>query len=317
MTPQPAPIGIAGGIVAHNEEARIERAVRSLLDQALPTGCVWTEIRVLASGCTDRTGERVRTAFANEPLVHLEEEGHRAGKAAALAKLFRGVTDPWFVLLDGDCRAEEGSLAAMLAAAGKTPRRPVAVGARHVPPALPGGYGAAIALAWEILNERAAASRPDAPGPVLLDNLVLLSTDPLPRVRAGVINEARVIEAEVLRAGGAVLFASDARVAIAVPSGYRGLIAFRRRILNGHRQLAPGLGPARTLVGPELARHPGRSIAAVLAAARRRHVGLAGLAGLAAAESTAQLRSRIDGASRFDAEARWTRLASTREAEPA
>jgi poly-beta-1,6-N-acetyl-D-glucosamine synthase len=317
MTRAPAALGITGGIVAFNEEARIERAIRSLLDQELPAGCAWTEIRVLASGCTDRTGEVVRTAFADEPLVRLEEEPYRAGKAAALAKLFRRVTDPWFVLLDGDCRAEDGAVAAMLAVAEGTPRRSVAVGARHVPPELPGGFGAAIGLAWEILNERAAASRPNEQGQVLLDNLVLLSTDPLPNVGAGVINEARILEAEVLRAGGSVRFAADARVAIAVPGGYRDLVAFRRRVLNGHRQLAAGLGLAPTLVGPELTRHPGRSIGTVLAAARRRRSGLDGLAGLAAAETTAQLCSRIDGRSRFDADARWIRGVPAREADRA
>lgn len=318
MTPSPSPAAITGGIVAYNEEARIEASIRSLLDQDLPAGIAWSGIRVLASGCTDRTGEVVRSAFSDEPLVHLEEEPQRAGKAAALAKLFQGVTDPWFVLLDGDCRAEPGAVAALLSAAEKTRRRPIAVGALHVPPNLPDGYGGAIRLAWDILNARAAASRTDGPGEILLDNLALFSTDPMPAVLVGVINEARLLETDVLRRGGAVVFAPDARVAIAVPSGYPGLVAFRRRVLNGHRQLALRLGPPRALFGAELAAHPARAIASVLVAARRGRTSLAGLITLTAAETQAQLLSRVDGSSRFDLDAVWPRVASasTRDTGP-
>jgi glycosyltransferase involved in cell wall biosynthesis len=281
-------------VVAHNEESRIEAAVRSLLDQELPDGVAWTEIRVLASGCTDRTEAVVREAFAHEPLVHLVGEPQRHGKAAALNRLFREAVGDWFVLLDGDCAAAPGAVTALLGAAAREGARPVGVGPRHVPPELGGVFGGAIGFLWAVADHRALGARPGDRGRVMLDNLALLPVRSLPTIPAGTVNEAGALEAHLLGAGGSVRYAPDARVAISVPRSFPSYVRQRWRILVGDRQLDTRVGAPSATLRWEFGRRPVGTVAQLLAEGRRLRVPVASFLGLAAAESAARILALVD-----------------------
>ena len=57
-------------VPAHNEEAVIERSLRTLCNQV--TTCV-LDILVVANGCNDRTVEIVRSHAATDPRIRLVE----------------------------------------------------------------------------------------------------------------------------------------------------------------------------------------------------------------------------------------------------
>lgn len=311
MPSEPSPSAICGVVVAFNERDRIVGAVRSLLDQKLPPGTAWSEIVVVASGCTDATETVVTETFEAEPLVRLVVEPVRAGKGAALNTAFDRLRGDWCVLLDGDCRAEPGAIGALLHAAGGGRTVPVAVGARHVPPVLPGALGQAYDLLWTAVDAEASEGRYHDGRGVLLDNLVLLPGQFLPRIPTGLINEADWLRRSTLAAGGTVVYAPDAGVAIDVPPTWGGLVAFRRRVLNGHRQSRGRGGPLPPTISAELRRHPFATLAWLLRIARRRGAGVEALLGMALTEVTARLLSLSDSEERRAALYVWPRLPSS------
>ena len=112
-----ASIALVGGIVAYNEEKTIVASVRSLLDQELPSHVHWAQIWIVASGCTDRTGEFVRAIAESDPRVRLIEQAERQGKADALNAIFARADGDLLVLLNGDSIAQPGAIRALVEAA--------------------------------------------------------------------------------------------------------------------------------------------------------------------------------------------------------
>ena len=74
---------LAVGIMAHNEEANIERLMRSLQGQRLRRGFI-KEIVVTASGCTDGTVGIVRRVMEEDARIRLLVQATREGKASAI-----------------------------------------------------------------------------------------------------------------------------------------------------------------------------------------------------------------------------------------
>ena len=62
------------GIPAYNEEANIGRLLKALLNQELPRWLKLEEIVVVASGCTDRTEDIVRSFEEQDERVKLVVE---------------------------------------------------------------------------------------------------------------------------------------------------------------------------------------------------------------------------------------------------
>ncbi|HLY77417.1 MAG TPA: glycosyltransferase, partial [Thermoplasmata archaeon] len=129
---------LVGGVAAYNEEPRIERSVRSLLEQELPEGIVWGKLWVVASGCTDRTAEIVERLAEEDPRVGLVVESRRNGKATALDQIFRRAEGDLLLLLDGDSVAAPGAVHALCEAARRVDQ-PFAVMGCPVPPHAPEG----------------------------------------------------------------------------------------------------------------------------------------------------------------------------------
>jgi chlorobactene glucosyltransferase len=103
-------------IPARNEEANIERAVRSVAAQHGVR-----EIIVVDDQSSDQTGEileRLGTEIPRLKVIRIESlpEGWM-GKANALATAGRAATVDWFLFTDADTEHHEGSLATLLARA--------------------------------------------------------------------------------------------------------------------------------------------------------------------------------------------------------
>jgi len=77
------------GIPAYNEEANIGRLLKALLNQELPRWLKLEEVMVVASGCTDRTEDVVRSFEERDKRVKLVVEPERRGQTSAVNLLIR------------------------------------------------------------------------------------------------------------------------------------------------------------------------------------------------------------------------------------
>lgn len=95
-----APAGIAIGVMAYNEEANIGHLLDSLLQQTVDRRI--SRIVVVASGCTDRTCEIVRTYVARDSRIQLAAEAERGGKVLAVNEFFRHASEPILLISAAD-----------------------------------------------------------------------------------------------------------------------------------------------------------------------------------------------------------------------
>ncbi|MDE1820480.1 MAG: glycosyltransferase [Euryarchaeota archaeon] len=269
MPPPPVlPHRLVGGVVAHNEEGHIGRSLRSLLSQTLPSGIAWDTIWVVASGCTDRTVEEAQEVAASDPRIKVLVEPDRRGKAAALAEVLARADGRWLVLLNGDAYAELGAVAALLESSrGLSPPFGV-MGRPCVPKEVSGLLGKSLTCLWELHDKLHRRLLGSGRGTHLSDELLLLSTDPRPPLRAGVINDGAFVGAWLTQAGGKLVYASEARVKLEVPGSWGGLVRQRRRIHVGHVQVRERTGVSPTTIGELSKRHPGEAVALVLEVVR-------------------------------------------------
>lgn len=119
------------GVTAYNEEANISRLLQALLDQRLFQVEI-TEIIVVASGCTDRTEERVREKMAADPRIQLYVQEKREGKTSAINVFLSHAREKICVLESGDTLPREDTIEKMVSmfldpAVGMTGAQKVAV----------------------------------------------------------------------------------------------------------------------------------------------------------------------------------------------
>jgi glycosyltransferase involved in cell wall biosynthesis len=255
-----APRLVAGGIVAHNDEQRIESSIRSLLDQELPADYRWSGIWVVTSGCTDRTVEIVRSIAAESPLLTLVVEEERRGKAAALNEVIRRAEGEHLVFLNGDAKARPRAVAELLARArGLAP--PFAVmGCPSLPPEVDGRWGRTLGWMWRLHHEFHADTLRMGRGTHLSDELLLVSLPATPRVPVGVINDGAYLAVWLRQHGGSCWYAPGAQSVIDVPRSVSDHLAQRRRIHVGNAQVASLLGtPPASMPGLFL-REPRRAL---------------------------------------------------------
>ncbi len=279
---------IAGGIVAHNDEARIERSIRSLLSQRLPTATSWSQIWVVASGCTDRTVEVARTVQREDGRVRVVVEPERRGKSAAIQEVLRRAEGDALVLLNSDAIAEPGAVTALLARSdGRA--RPFAVMARPVAPqARADGWAATMHWMWELHHELHGEMLADGRGRHLSDELLLTSLPGPSDLEPGIINDGGYWAVWLQLHSGGCWYAPDARVSIDVARTPAQHLRQRRRIHVGNAQIRPRLGRSpMTMVGALLER-PGPALAAIRRSVSRPG-GFRHLATVAAYEALAQL----------------------------
>ena len=93
------------GVLAHNEAHNIQRALHALLAQQM-VDTVIAEIIVIASGCTDETVEFAHGIARAHPIVRVEIEADRTGKAAAIARLISLAKGDVIVLVGADTLPE-------------------------------------------------------------------------------------------------------------------------------------------------------------------------------------------------------------------
>ncbi|HEV8050289.1 MAG TPA: glycosyltransferase [Thermoplasmata archaeon] len=298
------PFSLSGGVVAYNERGRIEGAVRSLLDQALPEGAEWVKLVVVVSGSTDGTADIVRGMAARDPRIELVVQPRREGKSAALAEVFARAQGDYLVLLNGDARACPGSVRALLEAAA-APCERFAVMGRPVPPTgTPGTFSSAVALLWGIHNSLHSAVLSDGSGNHLSDELLLMPVRELPPLGGGIINDGSFVGGWLVQNHGELRYAPRALVSITSPGTFREHVRQRRRIVFGHWQIRDRLAVEPLTIGRYAWRNPRRAIR-LLAGETRRPGGVFALSTLLAGEALAGTLARIDAGSAGQDHVRW------------
>lgn len=216
------------GVLAYNEEQNICQVLQALTAQQLHTSDL-REIVVVASGCTDRTVELARAFARLHPLVRVEVQRERAGKAAAINRLITIARGDVIVLAGADTLPDPMALEHLL-----QPFRDPQVGmtgARVVP--LNNGrsfLGFTVQLLWHV-HHRMALRWPKLGELVAFRNVIAA----LP------VNSATdevSLEALITAQGYRLAYAPDAIVYNQGPQTVRDFVLQRRRIFAGHLAIA-------------------------------------------------------------------------------
>lgn len=301
---------LSAGVVAHNDAPNIVEAVRSLVGQQLPSGVAWSDLWVVASGCTDGTEEAVFRYAATDPRVHVLVDPRRRGKAHALRTILDRAQGDAAVLLNGDAVARPGSVASLLERANGMPRgRPFAVMARPVPAlaSASGGWKEAMATLWELHHDYHVLLEERGGGAHLSDELMLVGL-PVPfELPFGTVNDGSYIGVWLAQQRGNVGYAPSARVDVAAPSDLREHLRQRRRIHYGNLEVARRLGRyPSTLAGAAVAEP--RTLLRVIA--RQPRARRPTVAALAAADAFAWGLAVWDSLPPSRSYVRWRRIRS-------
>jgi cellulose synthase/poly-beta-1,6-N-acetylglucosamine synthase-like glycosyltransferase len=289
------------GIMAHDEEANIVPALRSILGQAGPHVGVF-EVIVVASGCTDDTVSLARRVAAEDRRVRVVEQAAREGKASAINLFLGAARDASLLVLAGaDTRLEPGALDALLApfddpGVGMTGGRPVPVNA---PDTL---LGRVVRLQWD-LHDAVARREPK------LGELVAFRPPAAPLDPTTAVDEA-FLEASFLRDGFRRVYVPEARVAMKGPTTVADFLAQRRRIHAGHLRLRDATGHAVSTLSA------GRALACALRLRREGRTSWTTIAATAGLELAGRALGTWDASvARRDHHA-WRPIRSTKDLTP-
>jgi len=264
---------LIGGVVAYRDGPRLQAAVDSLLAQRLPRRIVWEEIRVVVGREDEPTASVARECATRDPRVTVLYEAERRGKSAALADILERDGGDYFVLLNGDAEAEPGAVTALVEKARALAQRPCGVMGRPVPVTdRIDSYTTSVHILWAYHHRFHEIALSTGRSSHLSDELLLLSAARRPRLPSGIVNDGAFLALSIRRASGALGYAPDATVRVAIPQTFIEHLRQRRRILWGHLQVQDAFGQPPGTFARYAVHHPGWALRVMREeAARHRH----------------------------------------------
>ena len=219
---------ISIGIMAYNEEAIIGLLLEAVLKQT-PFHDRLKEIIVVASGCSDRTEDIVRSFIINDNRIKLISQPQREGKASAINLFLHNASGDILILASADIIPENDTIDKLIApfadqCIGMTGTRPIPVNSQNT------FIGYAVHLLWR-LHHRIALNNPKLGEMVAFRNIL----HHIPHDTA--VDEAS-IEALIQKAGYKLHYEPQAIVRNKGPETLADFILQRRRIAAGHQHLA-------------------------------------------------------------------------------
>jgi poly-beta-1,6-N-acetyl-D-glucosamine synthase len=103
---------VAIGVMAYNEERNIGALLDSMLSQSAFERIA--RVVIVASGCTDKTCEIIRTYSQREPRILLIEEPSRTGKIAAVNKFLMHASEELLIVSSADLIYDKDALQELL-----------------------------------------------------------------------------------------------------------------------------------------------------------------------------------------------------------
>ena len=231
--------------MAHNEEANIGPVLDALLAQRTETVSI-EEIIVVASGCTDRTGEVVEEFAARDDRIRLVRQRQRRGKASAINLMIEHTDLEVIVLHNADNLSEPTTIEALVSPfadpeVGMVGGRPMPIDPRTTFM----GFGAH--LLWE-LHHQISLQCPKMGELIAFRNIFRQ----IPHDSA--VDEAS-IEPLIIGQGLRLLYAPEAVVRNKGPDTIRDFLKQRRRIFAGHLYVKDLVGyRVSTMKGAPIAR---------------------------------------------------------------
>lgn len=216
------------GVMAYNEEQNIVQILEALLHQEMTADQI-VEIVVVASGCTDRTVELARSMAQIHPIIRVEVQAERAGKAAAINHLIKIAHGEVVVLAGADTLPDPTALEHVL----KPFSDPTIgmTGARVVPLNDPRTMlGFTVQLLWHV-HHRLALRWPKLGELVAFRKVI--ATIPVESATDEVALEAKISEQ-----GYRLVYVPEAIVYNRGPQTLADFLSQRRRIFAGHLQVA-------------------------------------------------------------------------------
>ncbi len=216
------------GVFAHNEAHNVRRTLNALLAQQLRTVEI-TEIIVVASGCTDGTVELAEEVASIHPIVTVDVETIRRGKAAAIKRLTSMARGDIIVLVGADTLPAPTAIEHLLEpfadpAVGMT-------GARVVPLNAPSRWlGFSVQMLWHV-HHRLALRRPKLGELVAFRNVIRNFPE-------DTSTDEPAIEALIIAQGYLLAYAPNAVVYNRGPETVREFLIQRRRIFAGQMRIA-------------------------------------------------------------------------------
>ena len=220
------------GVMAYNEEESIVPVLQALLAQRTDQ-CVVLEIVVMISGSTDQTAERARAVARSHPIIRVDVEPVRSGKAAAVNRLIGQAQGDVLVLVGADTLPDPTALERLVAPfadpqVGMT-------GARVVPlNNARGPLGWLVHLLWH-LHHQLALQSPKLGELVAFRKVVEVSP-------ADTATDEVALEAALTARGYRLVYVPEAIVYNYGPETLRDFLAQRRRIFAGHLHIAERVG---------------------------------------------------------------------------
>ena len=216
------------GVFAHNEAHNVRRTLHALLAQQLRNVEI-TEIIVIASGCTDGTVQLAEEVASAYPLVTVDVETTRRGKAAAIKRLTAMARGEIIVLVGADTLPAPTAIQRLVEpfvdpTVGMT-------GARVVPLNAPTKWlGFAVQMLWHV-HHQLALRRPKLGELVAFRNVI----DDFPEDTS---TDEPAIEALIINKGYRLAYAPRAVVYNRGPEDFREFVNQRRRVFAGQVRIA-------------------------------------------------------------------------------
>lgn len=211
------------GLMAHNEEENIGRLLKKLIKLASDDD-IDVNITVVASGCTDRTEEIVRSFAENYSCVKLINENQRKGKACAINLFLKQARGDILIISSADIIPSDNALSVFMRAFSDLSVG--MVGGRPLPNPSGGLVGRLNELLWELHHE-VALSRPKLGEFVAIRNIV----DVIPDDTAA--DEAS-LEAVVTQKGYFIKYLPEVLIYNNAPKDIRTFVKVRTRVFMGH-----------------------------------------------------------------------------------
>jgi glycosyltransferase involved in cell wall biosynthesis len=216
------------GVMAYNEEQNIIQILHALLNQNRSV-CQIEEIVVVASGCTDRTVELAEAVAREHPMIKLDVQAERAGKAAAINRLISIAGGEVIVLVGADTLPDPTALEQLV----RPFEDPLVgmTGARVVPLNDPRTFmGFTAQMLWR-MHHRLALRWPKLGELVAFRNLV-------PELPLNSATDEVALEALITARGYRLVYAPEAIVYNYGPQTLGDFLIQRRRIFAGHLHIA-------------------------------------------------------------------------------
>jgi hypothetical protein len=220
------------GVMAYNEEQTIVQVLHTVLAAKLHV-CEILEILVMAGGCTDQTVDRAQSVARDHPLITVDEQPVREGKAAAINRLIRLARGEVIVLVGADTLPDPTAIEQLVrpfedATEGMT-------GARVVPLNDPQAFmGFTIQMLWHV-HHRLALRWPKLGELVAFRNII-------PAVPQNAATDEVALEALISGQGYRLVYVPTAVVYNYGPETLGDFLEQRRRIFAGHLHIAATQG---------------------------------------------------------------------------